>query len=262
MENIEKASVVEEKQLSHHIIAYRISEAGFALEPAPPSRSWMNDTHGHAQRCLPLLAANSMGWIIRNPCDATAIWNGGTQKEDSSCMTDDDKYIKSVHSHFGWGVITWQIPWLFRTTGDIGLLVRGCTNFWIDNAIPLDGFVETYWSPYTFTFNWKITKPNVFVHWKKGDPICMIIPYPIGLIEKVTGEYKVLSDNPELEKTYRDWSAYRDDFNNNDKKRADGGGWQKDYFLGKKCPFAHGQENIASPHKTKFTLNDFEERTG
>jgi len=238
------------------IIAYNLDNRGWSVEPASGNRDWMKETKGHANKCLPLLAANQLGYVIRNPTEVTAIWNGGKGSDAITIMHEDEELNKSSASHFGHGIITWQIPFLFRTPPGIGLLVRGATNFWVENAQALDGFVETHWSPYTFTMNWKVIKENVPVIWKKGDPICMVIPYPIELLENIVPRMIPIGDNPELEANYRAWSDSRDRFNMaTDNKES----WQKDYFNGKKCPFHHGADNIAEPHRTKFNLPKFKQ---
>ena len=236
------------------IQAYRLNDKGWGIEPASSSRDWMAQTKGHSQKCLPLLAANQMGYVMRNPTEVTAIWNGGDSHTDTKVIHEDGEYTASSSSHFGCGIITFQIPFIFRTPPGIGLFVRGATNFWIENACPLDGFVETHWSPYTFTMNWRIVKPDVPVVWKKGDPVCMVIPYPVELLENIVPVATPIESEEELNLIYQGWSDTRDRFNGTDHSRND---WQKDYFLGKKCPFAHGADNIASPHRTKFKLPPF-----
>ena len=194
-----------------------------------------------------------MGWIICNSCDAIAIWNGGESHKDIVVIMDDCGAAKAITSHFGHGIITWQIPWLFKSTEGIGLMVRGCSNFWVDNARALDAFVETNWSPYTFTFNWKIMKPDVPVVWKKGDPVCMIIPYPINFIEKAQPKMEDLRNNETLHNSYCEWSKYRNEFN----ATPHAGNWQKDYFIGRHSHPAKGQETQVKHHKTKFSLSPF-----
>ncbi|HMZ02762.1 MAG TPA: DUF6065 family protein, partial [Burkholderiaceae bacterium] len=59
-----------------------------------------------------------------------------------------------ITSHFGSGILTFSLPYLFRTSPGYGMLVRGPTNCAKDGAAPLDGIVETDWAPYSFTMNW------------------------------------------------------------------------------------------------------------
>lgn len=239
------------------IDCYKISSKGWAIEPASAKRSWMDQTGNHAYKCLPLSSANQMGWNILCPIDFSAIWEGNTSPAATKILIEDEESKGIALSHFGHGIITFQIPYLFKTSNDIGLFVRGSTNFWIEGAQALDGFVETYWSNYSFTMNWKIIRPNTLIHFKKGDPICMIIPYPVNLLENTKVSLKPLSENPEVEKSHRKWSNYRNEFNN---KPDRGDDWQKDYFVGRKCPFSGNKEdNIADPHKVRFKLQRFDE---
>ena len=40
-------------------------------------------------------------------------------------------------------------------------MVKGPSNHWKPNCAPLEGVVETWWLPYTFTLNWKIVSPRI-----------------------------------------------------------------------------------------------------
>lgn len=241
------------------IQCYRLTDEGWEIEPASSRREWMSETKGHAHKCLPLLAASQMGWIIRNPSDFSVIWNGNSESSATKIIIEDEKFSNNIVSHFGNGIFTFQLPYLFRTSQEIGLFVRGATNFWVNNAYPLDGFVETNWSNYSFTMNWKITLPNKVATFKKGDPICMLIPYPIRLLENIKISYKSFNEAPDRTKEiYKKWNKYRDDFNSNPNRSPKD--WQKDYFHGKKCPFSgFEKDNIGEPHRTKFNLPRFEE---
>ena len=62
------------------IIAYVIpgvkSDVTRIIRPCRPSRDWMDATPGqYAYRCIPLSAANTMGWEILNPVDVTLSWS-------------------------------------------------------------------------------------------------------------------------------------------------------------------------------------------
>jgi len=241
------------------INCYKIGDEGWDIVPASSKREWMEQTNGHAHKCLPLLSANQMGWHILSPTDFTTIWDGSSSIDGVKVFVEDEKFAPCIRSHFGYGTFTFQIPYLFRTSEEIGLFARGATNFWIENAHALDGFIETNWSNYSFTMNWKMIRPNAMAHFRKGDPICMLMPYPIRLLESVkvtaTGFDKASEDHQRI---YREWSKYRDAFNAN--KNRPPGAWQKDYFMGRKCPFSgNGPENIGDPHRTKFHLPRFDD---
>ena len=78
---------------------------------------------------------------------------------------------------FGRGILTFSPPWLFRTPKGWDLYVKGPSNRWKVNAAPLEGVVETWWLPYTFTFNWKIVEPGS-VTFSRGEPIGQLVPVP------------------------------------------------------------------------------------
>ena len=76
-----------------------------------------------------------------------------------------------VQSHFGEGVITWNIPFLFRTSPGYNLLVRGPSNWIKDGVQALEGIVETDWAVQTFTMDWKFTRPRRWVRFEADEPI-------------------------------------------------------------------------------------------
>jgi len=241
------------------IECYRINDKGWDITPASSRRGWMDETRGHALKCLPLLAASQMGWVIHSPTDFSVIWNGEPSIPATKIIIEDKEFEHGIISHFGHGIFTFQLPYLFRTSKEIGLFVRGASNFWVENAIALDGFVETNWSNYSFTMNWKMVAPHKVATFKKGDPICMLIPYPIRLLENVKLAYKPFQEAPaKMQSIFNGWHKHRASFNANPNRKS--GDWQKDYFHGKKCPFSGmGEENIGDPHRTKFNLPRFEE---
>jgi hypothetical protein len=104
------------------LVAYRIKESPFKIEVASASRGWMDRTNsGFANRCLPLRIANQAGWFILNPEQIEVVWNGG---EDLNCLTFtrgtmDERFFSS---HFGHGILTWKIPYLFRTPPRVQLV--------------------------------------------------------------------------------------------------------------------------------------------
>ncbi len=254
MENVQNLSETHEESLS--VTCYTISTPSWPIIRASSQREWLTEeTRGHANKCLPLLAANQMGWHILSPSDFTVVWDGGREVDSLKVICEKEEFSKRITSHFGYGVLTFSLPFLFKTSKDIGLFVRGPTNLWKDGAYALDGYVETFWSDYSFTMNWKIYKPNFPISFEKDEPVCMIIPYPVNLLENIKTNVQSISSNPELNDKYNKWSKYRQDFNENPNR---GNSWQKDYFSGRKCPFSGNQKsNIAEVHKTRFNLPDF-----
>jgi hypothetical protein len=160
---------------------------GWSIEPAPAKRDWMDATFKKiAYRCLPLVAANQAGWVVRCPATFTATWSGKPDNHGVQIVYEPDSaHLAGVAvSHFGSGVLTFVLPWLFRTSPGFGLLLRGLTNEVKDNAVALDAVVETDWSPYTFTMNWKIVRGGIPVRFAKGEAVCMIQPFALASLEQ------------------------------------------------------------------------------
>ena len=106
------------------------------------------------------------------------------------------QYTGTAISHFGSGVLTFVLPWLFRTSPGIGLLVRGLANHVKADAVALDAVIETDWSPYTFTMSWKLVRGGVPVEFKKGDPVCMMQPFPLDLLEQIDCSFEPFDAAP------------------------------------------------------------------
>src|SRR5262249_47379692 len=57
--------------------------------------------------------------------------------------------------------------------------------------------------PYTFSMNWKFTRPNLKVRFEKGEPFCFFFPIEHGLLERFNPTFKKVSQAPDLEKQYK-----------------------------------------------------------
>ena len=227
------------------------------LTPAPKTRPWMDDTQQRfAYRCLPLTIANQSGWIIANPSSFSARWNGGPALDDVTIVCDETPGDKRISSLFGHGAVTFNMPYLFRTPPEMNLWVKGPSNWPKDGAWPLEGIVETDWTAATFTMNWKLTRPGQLVRFERGEPICMVVPYPRNLLSELSPKRMPLAKNEELCREYENWSKERSGFqarvaegDQEAKKR----GWQKDYFQGRDP----GKERFEE-HQTKLAVAPFE----
>src|SRR5262249_48000339 len=86
----------------------------------------------------------------------------------------------------------------------------GPTNDIKDNAVPLDGLIETDWSPYSFTMNWKLVRRNVPVYFKKGDPVCLLQPFPLHFLEEFDCTVEPYPTAPgDIQKGHQDFAAKR-----------------------------------------------------
>ena len=246
-----------------------------SLTAAPVGRQWMDDTDQRfAYRCLPLAIANQAGWFIHNSTTVTAVWDGGPGRKslqvevgapaaggwsftiDSLTLTAESAPADvRLLSHFGSGILTFSIPLLFRTPPGINLWVKGPTNYFKDGAAPLEGIVETDWLPASFTMNWKLTRPNHPVRFEPGEPICMIVPMPRGLLESLDPIRKPLSAEPQLTREYQEWFQNRTQFLTDlaaGRPEARRQGWQKEYTKGL-TPL--GEQ--AHEHQTRLDLREF-----
>ena len=111
------------KPSEHQFQAWEIfPRPDVALEPAPVERDWMDAIHlRFAYRCLPLVVANQSGWILRSPEKVTVRWNGGSQIKDLRVWLPKKSQQRGILSHFGAGILTFTVPFLFRTPPGINL---------------------------------------------------------------------------------------------------------------------------------------------
>jgi Family of unknown function (DUF6065) len=236
----------------HRIIAYQIHEDDFApIRPAPRERRWMNNANGRfPYRCLPLVIANQYGWEILSTHHLRARWDGTSKPEGlyvENLYGDGPLYC---YSHFGEGVLTFQIPFLFKTPDGWNLMVRGPTNSPKDGIAALDGIVEADWAHSTFTMNWRFTRACT-VEFALGEAICLFFPIQRGALEMFRGEFRMLEADREFKNKFREWSASRDRFLaglRKGKPEVLAQGWQKDYMQAAKDkkPLAHPFANETS----------------
>jgi len=226
--------------------------------PSPKTRKWIDDTPNRfARRCLPLMVASQAGWILPTPIGFRARWDGSPHAGGIEIQPSDPDHPARdwMSDHFGSGIVTFRVPYIFRTPPGIGLLVRGAPNFWIAGAHPLEGLVETDWSTMTFTMNWRILAPDQWVQFEAGDPVCFLQPISIDLIETAAPVIKRLAEAPEIDTPYTDWSQARRAFNADAARRPEA--WQKDYFLGKGA----GGEPVDT-HRTRVRVAPFQDGPG
>ena len=245
------------KMTSQPFIAWDIDgNADVPPEVAPVARDWMDATaQRFAYRCLPMVMANQCGWMIHCPIGFTAKWNGGDAAKSIRLWYHNRKRDERVCSHFGHGVLTFSVPWIFQTPPDINLWVKGPANMLKDGIQLLEGLIESDWNETTFTMNWKFTRPDVAVRFEKGEPYCMIVPIHRRLAESLDPVTKPLSSDPERQDRVERWKQSRLAFNAalaaNDPEVVKLG-WQREYMLGKGID---GQQH--PQHQTRLTLRPF-----
>lgn len=239
------------------LYCYPTSSLRPRIRPAPRERGWMDRTDvRYAYRCLPLAIANAHGWEVLCQGSATLVWDGGNGKDAVKIHADGPERLRPI-SHFGYGVVTFHVHALFRSEPGHSLWVSGPTNRPKDAIAPLTGVVETDWSPYTFTMNWKFTRPHTEVTFEEGEPFCFFFPLRHGEVELVEPEYRDLAADQAVAEDYRIWSESRRDFNRGLRDPAHEGEdkpWQKNYFRGEKPD----RSKTDAHHLTKVTVKGFE----
>jgi hypothetical protein len=210
-----------------------------------------------ANRCLPLRIANQAGWFVLNSHPLRVTWNGANDTSGLEIESLGEEANYPASSHFGSGILTFNLPFLFRTSPGFNLQVRGPANWPKDGAYPLEGIVETDWSVSTFTMNWKLTRAELPVVFEAGEPICMVVPQRRGELEGFHPEIRELDEEPQTASAYRQWAESRGRFNQDLKvpgSEAVKRGWQKDYVQGTVPGGLRAKE-----HQTKLRLKDFAE---
>jgi hypothetical protein len=230
------------------------------MKPGQASRLWMDKTPDRfAYRCTPLPIANCSGWEFSLPFGFEAEWNGGIGLNDVRITVVDDvpPIVKNNINHlitsaFGSGILTFHTGYVFRTDENVALWVRGIPNYFKEGIHPLDGLVETYWLPFTFTMNWKFTRPCK-IKFEKDEPFCFITPFHHGELDSITPVIE--KPDEQFMEEYDIYQKSREDFINkimkNDPETMKQK-WQKFYFkgvtpTGKKADF----------HVSKRKLNPF-----
>jgi Family of unknown function (DUF6065) len=240
------------------LICYPTGDFRPIITPAPVGRDWMDATYdSFAYRCLPLNIANAHGWMLLNPTPFIAEWDGGDAVESVVIEQPPDLPGPMFgYSHFGAGVLTFRVPGLFRTEPGYDLWVGGPANLPKDAIQPLTAIIETDWLPFTFSMNWRFTRPKARVAFDAGEPFCMIYPIQRGVVETVEPEFRALAAEPELEAAFRQWQQSRSDFRaelRRDGSTAQAQRWQKHYLRGT----THDGTKAPSNHRTKVKLRGF-----
>lgn len=238
------------------LVFYALKRFAGGLRAAPPTRAWMDETdQAFAYRCLPLNIANAHGWEILSPAAFSARWNGGKQIGDVDIRSAADAALQPT-SIFGHGILTFHLHGIFRTEPGWNLFAGGPPNQPKDGIYPLSGVIETDWAPYTFTMNWRFTRPDCWVSFDEGEPFCFVFPVQRGLLDDIEPEIRDIADEPELLADYERWSRERTSFS--DRLNITGSSeqkerWQKRYYRGIDM---RGKPGIAD-HQAKLRLAEF-----
>ena len=232
------------------------------IRPAQAGRTWMDAyPERFAYGCLPMAIANQHGWEIRSPVAFTAVWNGGANRRSLAILEDEDS-AGQIISYFGDGIITYNIPVVFRTEPGFDLLIQGPSNDPVHGATPLAGVVEADWLWSRPSVNWKMTQAGTAVRFKKGQPLCHIFPVRRGGLEAFEPEIRNLSDEPALADYMEEWAAHRTRFNqalkdpeSPERKQK----WPGHYRRGTDV---HGKPVAPDSHRRRLRLKPFADLRG
>ena len=186
------------------ITAYRIEGATpLPIVPAAERREWHKAIPGIGA-CLPLTIANGAGWWLLNP-KTFSVSRLNIYNYDVVIHGDVDH----VKSHFGFGVMTVMIPYVFRTPPGWELLIRGPSNVFYERLHAFEGIVETDWHNATATMNWKVEK-GAHITIEEGAPLVQVIPVQTRTWEE---DFSVLiEDMPDnVEQEFLEFSAGRNE---------------------------------------------------
>ena len=156
---------------------------GWQLRPAPAQRHWMDELP-HAYKCLPLVVANQWGWQILCPTEVVVTWDGNPG-QGGLRVEVAPQFEPAIKSQFGGGIVTSRLPGSFARPPGWDLYLKGPTNRWKPNCVPLEGVIETWWLNYTFTLNWKLVQPGTVV-FRQGESLGQLVPVPHLTFEDAT----------------------------------------------------------------------------
>jgi hypothetical protein len=226
------------------------------IRPAEATRDWMDRTNeSFAYRCLPLNIANAHGWEILCPADFTATWRGGTDMKDVIITGRPGTKPEDLPvSIFGQAVLTFHVFGIFRTPPGWNLFVGGSPNAPKEGIFPLSGVIETDWSPYSFTMNWRFLRRNHPISFRKGEPFCFVFPVQRNALEDFRPRFAPMTD--ELMAQFKAWSASRDAFRLEMERHppaTPSEKWQKRYYRG----IDMSERQVVADHKAKLRLAPF-----
>jgi hypothetical protein len=124
----------------------------FLPRPAEKGREWWEDdskTRQHAQFCLPLLMANSLGYVIPSPGTFEVSWDGKI-KSDASIAIREIATHSQIDAHSASGSFTVQPGFIPRTQrpGEF-IYIKGVPNRRAPYTC-MEALIEAWWNSARF----------------------------------------------------------------------------------------------------------------
>src|SRR5262249_23941636 len=141
---------------------------------------------------------------------------------------------------------------IIKSSPGYDLYVTGSPNHAKSGIQPLTGIIESSWSPYTFTMNWKITERDRIIEFEAGEPFCFFFPVQRNLIEDAEVVTLPVSSDPDIEREKTVFAKARAEHIILTKEGRATESWQKDYFQGRLPSGASRPEGES--HRTKLRL--------
>jgi hypothetical protein len=98
-------------------------------------RDWFDP---HFYNCLPLVVANTYGFIVKSQYAFNVFWDGGPYRSSMQITEiheeNSEPKVLDVSSHFGHGILTVNVPFIFRTPPGINLMTINPPNYIINKG--------------------------------------------------------------------------------------------------------------------------------
>lgn len=175
------------------------------FEKLSSKRAWFTS---YFYNCLPIVFGNQHGFVLRATNSFVCRWDG-TDSNSGVSVHQLDGYNRddlTVSSHFGHGILTVQSRHYFRTPKGVNMMVKAPPNYPVHGLSWMDAVVETDNLRRDFTYNIKITRPQMDIYIEKGTPLGCIVPYPRFFLDKY--ELVTLTDQEELDKAVETANNY------------------------------------------------------
>lgn len=146
-----------------------------------PKRDWFD---AHAYYCLPLTVGNQYGFVIKSLRDFELVWDGTRNDAIVTFLNNDNADKQVIKAGFGTGIITVQNRFSLKTPPGINLMTIQPPNMFISGCAAMTGVIECDNIRRDFTFNFKITVPDLKITVKKGDALGAFLPIPRYFVDK------------------------------------------------------------------------------
>jgi hypothetical protein len=149
-------------------------------------RDWWNP---HFYYCLPLNIGNQQGFLIKSARNFDVTWDGTFNSPTDLTINFHDEVgedKQTIHGGFSSGIVTVQNRFSLKTPPGVNLMTIQPPNMFLPGCVALTGLIETDQIRRDFTFNFKLTIPNMKVTVKVGDPLGAFIPVPRYFMDKFT----------------------------------------------------------------------------